>query len=188
MLLSSVLLLAACSTSSFDPPERNGPIALVDAGSGKQAWLAVIQEEERSRNVGGGSRRVGSWVTESIYHLRLQAHDPATAKRLAEWSGRSDPASVAAYFREDLAADFRPGLSAIDVPVLVISPYNAADFGNGPQAFSEADKTAYYTALMQGTPDLSVVSISPSRHFAMFDQPERLSKAIDDFLRRLERD
>ena len=82
VLLSAVLLLSACSHSSFDPPERSGPIGLVDTGSGKQAWLATIQEEERSRNVGGGSRSVGKWVTESHYHLRLQAHDPANARRL----------------------------------------------------------------------------------------------------------
>lgn len=81
-LLSSMLLLAACSHSSFDPPERSGPIGLVETGSGKQAWLATIQEEERSRNVGGGSRSVGRWVTESYYHLRLQAHAPDTAQRL----------------------------------------------------------------------------------------------------------
>ena len=84
VLLSSVLLLAACNYSSFDPPERSGPIGLVDTGSGKQAWVAITQEEERSRHVGGGSRRVGKWITESHYHLRLQAHDPATAQRL--WS------------------------------------------------------------------------------------------------------
>ena len=82
VLLSAVLLLSACSHSSFDPPERSGPIGLVDTGSGKQAWLATIQEEERSRSVGGGSRSVGRWITESHYHLRLQAHDPATAGRL----------------------------------------------------------------------------------------------------------
>ena len=58
VLLWSVLWLTACSHSSFDPPERSGPIGLVDAGSGKQAWLATIQEEVRSRNVGGGSRSV----------------------------------------------------------------------------------------------------------------------------------
>lgn len=82
VLLSLVLWLSACSHSSFDPPERSGPIGLVDTGSGKQAWLAVIQEEERSRHIGGGSRSSGRWVTDYIYHLRLQAHDPATAQRL----------------------------------------------------------------------------------------------------------
>ena len=78
------LLLSACSQSTFDSPERSGPIGLVETGSGKQAWLATIQEEQRSRHVGRGSRRSGSWITEYHYHLRLQAHDPATARRL--WS------------------------------------------------------------------------------------------------------
>ena len=32
------VLLSACSHSDFDPPERSGPIGLVDTGSGKQAW------------------------------------------------------------------------------------------------------------------------------------------------------
>jgi hypothetical protein len=74
--------LAACQQSTFDPPRRDGPIGLVDTGSGKQAWLTTSQEEERSRHVGGGSRRVGKWITEYYYHLRLQAHDPDTARRL----------------------------------------------------------------------------------------------------------
>lgn len=78
------LSLAACSHGRFEPPERDGPIGLVDTGSGKQAWMALTQEEEVSRHVGGGSRRIGKWVTEYRYHLRLQAHDPATAQRL--WS------------------------------------------------------------------------------------------------------
>ena len=76
------LSLAACSQSSFEPPERSGPIGLVDTGNGRQAWLATVQEEEYSRHVGSSSRRVGKWVTEYRYHLRLQAHDPATAQRV----------------------------------------------------------------------------------------------------------
>lgn len=84
LLGSALLLLAGCSTSSFDPPERSGPIGLVDTGNGKQAWLATTQEEEISRRVGSGASRSasGRWITEYRYHLRLQAHDPATAQRL----------------------------------------------------------------------------------------------------------
>ena len=83
-LVPVLLLAAACSNSRFEPPERSGPIGLVDTGNGKQLWLALVQEEERSRHVGGGSLRIGRWVTEYRYHLRLQAHDRATAQRL--WS------------------------------------------------------------------------------------------------------
>lgn len=75
------LSLAACERSSFDPPRRDGPLGLVDGGNGAQLWLATTREEERSRHVGGGSRSIGKWVTERYTHLRLQAHDPATAQR-----------------------------------------------------------------------------------------------------------
>lgn len=78
----AIAMLAACSGTRFEPPERSGPIGLVDTGTGKQAWMALTQEEVRSRGVGTrSSRRI---VTEYRYHLRLQAHDPATAQRL--WS------------------------------------------------------------------------------------------------------
>lgn len=76
------LPLAACTQSHFEPPERNGPIAVVDTGHGQQAWLATTQEEQRSRHVGSGTRSIGRWVTEHRYHLRLQAHDPVTAQPL----------------------------------------------------------------------------------------------------------
>ena len=75
------LSLAACERSTFDPPRRDGPLGLVDTGNGAQLWLATTREEERSRHIGGGGRSVGKWVTERYTHLRLQAHDPATAQR-----------------------------------------------------------------------------------------------------------
>ena len=81
-LVPVLLALVACNHSHFDPPQRSGPIGLVDTGNGKQLWLATTQEEERSRHVGGGSRRIGKWVTEYHYHLRLQAHDSANAQRV----------------------------------------------------------------------------------------------------------
>lgn len=82
-LVPALLVLAACSTSTLEPPERDGPAALVDTGNGKQLWLAMTQEEQRWRNIGGRGSS-SRWVTEYHYHLRLQAHDPATAQRL--WS------------------------------------------------------------------------------------------------------
>lgn len=77
----SALSVAACETSSFDPPRRDGPVGLVDTANGAQVWVATTQEEERSRHVGGIGRSVGKWVTDQYMHLRLQAHDPATAQR-----------------------------------------------------------------------------------------------------------
>ena len=72
------LSLAACSHGRFEPPERDGPIGLVDTGSGKQAWMALTQEEEVSRHVGGGSRRIGRlWESIAVPELRGQAESAA---------------------------------------------------------------------------------------------------------------
>lgn len=111
--------------------------------------------------------------------------DPIVAKQLAGKAGASDPGSVANYLYDDLAADFRPALSRIAVPVLLVSPYNAPDFTVEGRTLPEAEKTAYYAGLMAGTPKVDVVSIAPARHFAMYDQPEKLDAAIRAYLATL---
>lgn len=113
--------------------------------------------------------------------------DPAMAEKYGALQARSDPAATAEYMVEDVAADYRPGLKNIDVPLLEISPYNEPDFkqaaasGRMPM-MSEAQKTDYYRELLSGAPQLSVQSISPSRHFVMLDQPQRFQQAVDAFL------
>lgn len=82
-------LLAACTRSTFDPPEREGAPALVRDGDAPRLWLATKQEEERTVRVGGGSRSVGSWKTESWYHFAIEAHDPATTARIWKHALRS---------------------------------------------------------------------------------------------------
>ena len=88
--LGGALVLAAlfssCSHSTFRPPEREGPPALVQQEKEPQLWLLLKQEEQRMRHLGGGRRTIGKWVTETFYHFDLQAHDPATAQRL--WKKR----------------------------------------------------------------------------------------------------
>jgi hypothetical protein len=77
--------ITSCSRSTFRPPEREGPPALVDQSGMKALWLLLKQEEQRSKHL-GGSRTIGKWVNETYYHFDLQAHDPKTAERL--WKKR----------------------------------------------------------------------------------------------------
>jgi hypothetical protein len=44
---------------------------------------------------------------------------------------------------------------------------------------NEDGKTNYYRMLLGGIAKLEVVSISPARHFVMFDQPEKFSATLD---------
>lgn len=110
--------------------------------------------------------------------------DPKVADQLAKLSSKSDPAATAEYMAETLMIDLRPNLGKITVPVLLISPYNAPD--GARLKMSEAGKTAYYRSLMAGAPKVEVVSISPARHFAMFDQPTLVGEAIAGFLAKAE--
>ena len=78
-------LFSSCNRSTFQPPEREGPLALVQHQQQPHLWLILKQEEQRSRHL-GGSRMIGEWITDIYYHFDLQAHDPATAERL--WKKR----------------------------------------------------------------------------------------------------
>jgi pimeloyl-ACP methyl ester carboxylesterase len=119
------------------------------------------------------------------YMQKIGVIDPQLAARYAPMNARSDIKASAQYMAEDLAFDGRPGLKQANVPILEISPYNAPDFSQPPMQFSEAQKVAYYQSLLANAPNVKVVSISPSRHFAMLDQPVKFQQVLDDFMRSL---
>jgi pimeloyl-ACP methyl ester carboxylesterase len=109
--------------------------------------------------------------------------DMEKADELAKLSARSDPGAVAQYVADTLALDLRPGLNKIAAPVLLLAPWFEADAAQ--RQVSQQDTMDYYKTLMAGTPKLEVVSISPSRHFAMFDQPAQVADAIRAYLKSL---
>jgi pimeloyl-ACP methyl ester carboxylesterase len=109
--------------------------------------------------------------------------DMNTADELARLTAKSDPTAVGQYVADTLAVDLRPGLGQIKAPVLVLAPYFEADAAQ--QQFSQKDKVEYYKSLMAGTPKVEVVAISPSRHFAMFDQPAQVADALRAYLKSL---
>lgn len=116
------------------------------------------------------------------YMQRIGVLNADTAAKYAVFTGRSDPVATGKYAAEDFALDLRPGLKNIAVPLLEVSPYNAADFSTPPMTMSEAQKTAYYEQLLIGAPNAKVVSISPSRHFVMIDQPAQFLGVVQEFL------
>ena len=119
------------------------------------------------------------------YMQKVGVIDPKLAARYAPMNARSDIKASAQYMAEDLASDVRPGLKSANVPILEISPYNAPDFSLPPMVMSEAQKAAYYQSLLAGAPNAKVVSISPSRHFVMLDQPAKFQQVLEDFLKTL---
>ena len=102
---------------------------------------------------------------------------------IAEYSSRSDPRAVADFAAQVLMLDLRPKLKSITVPVVEISPFYAPDFA--AMGVDEAGKTNYYRMLLNGIEKLDVLSVSPARHFVMFDQPEKFAAALDEALAKV---
>lgn len=117
------------------------------------------------------------------YMRTIGVLDMGKADDLARLSARSDPASTGQYAADVLNLDLRPGLAAIQAPLLVISPYHELDASQ--QGVSDSAKADYYRSLLEGAPRVQVVSVAPARHFAMIDQPEKVIEAIRSFLATL---
>jgi pimeloyl-ACP methyl ester carboxylesterase len=119
------------------------------------------------------------------YMQKIGVIDPKLAARYAPMNARSDIKASAQYMAEDLVFDGRPQLKHANVPILEISPYYAPDFSQPPLRMSEDQKSAYYRSLLANAPDVTVTSISPSRHYAMLDQPAKFQQLLEDFLARV---
>ena len=130
-----------------------------------------------------GQTREQFVASQQGYMKQIGVIDPELAIRLAEHSSRSDIGATAEFAAQDFALDLRPHLADIKVPVVEISPFNEADFA--AIGVNEEAKTGYYRALLAGTNQLEVVSISPARHFVMFDQPEKFAAALDSALGKM---
>lgn len=117
---------------------------------------------------------------QQMYMRSIGVIDGTLALELAALAARSDIGATADFAAQLMAMDLRPKLPAITVPVVEISPYNAPDLAR--MNIDEAAKTGYYRALLGGVSRLDVVSISPARHFVMFDQPEKFAAALDQAL------
>ncbi len=150
------------NTPSAQRPQVAAGVRASMAGASKE--LFALQQQQYMRGIG---------VT-----------DMARADELAKLSARSDLGTVVDAMAELFALDLRPGLPNIKVPVLLIAPYFEPD--SAQTGTTREMKTAYYTALMAGTPKLQVQSIAPARHFVMFDQPQMLADALRGYFKSLD--
>lgn len=87
LLAGALLFLGACSSSHLEPPEVQGPPAMVEDGGKPRLWVLTKQEEVRQVGVGGGGRRSGmDWRSDTFFHFSVQAFDPIAAQPL--WTKR----------------------------------------------------------------------------------------------------
>lgn len=143
------------------------------------AQRALMAEGLKARM---GNMDQAIFVSQQREYMRgIGVIDMARGDELAGLSAKSDAGAVTQYMAETFEQDLRAQLPKISAPVLVISPYFETDARL--QQLTEASKTAYYSAIMAGTPRLTVKSVSPARHFAMFDAPDKINALIAEFLK-----
>ena len=75
---------------------------------------------------------------------------------------------------EMMMEDLGPKLPAISAPMTLLAP--------APSEAEAAGVAAEYKQLYAGTPHLTVITIAPSKHFIMFDQPAKFQAALDAFV------
>ncbi len=150
---------------------------------GTEEWPSMQRTDMAARLAGRRTTQAEFAAQQQSYMSGTGTLDMSRAEQLAELTSASDPLAVARYVAEGIGTDLRSQLPAIKAPVLVLSPYAAVD---GEQLqMSEEGKVAYYRSLMQGTPNVTVQSIAPSRHYAMFDQPHKVTQAVRGFIATL---
>jgi pimeloyl-ACP methyl ester carboxylesterase len=182
--LGGILALAVAE----DKPALVGGIVSIDGlpvmpGTEDLAPEQRAQFAERTRAQIGKQPPALFAQQQQAYMRTIGVLDMAQADALARLTARSDPASVGSWAADVLTLDLRPGLKAIQAPVLTIVPY--LDLDSAQQGLTPAGKADYYRALMEGTPKLQVATVAPARHFAMFDQPQAVIAAIRTFLATL---
>ncbi len=122
-------------------------------------------------------------AAESTYVLPYMISAPSDIATVAKLTARSDAKAAAAWMSEDLTTDSRSELPNVHLPLLEIAPYDPT-LEKAHFATAQA-KRGYYAALLASDPTAQVQVIEPSRHFMMYDQPEKLDAALQDFFATL---
>ena len=98
--------------------------------------------------------------------------------KVAADSTASDKAVFVEAMYEDMVTDLGPQIAQIKTPMLLLYPYDA----------SVAPDAAKYDAVYHGAfaakPNATLVRIDDSRHFIMYDQPEKMDAAIESWLKQ----
>lgn len=154
----------------FPGTEAMAPAERATMAANIQTQLAAVDPATFVRQQQGYMRTIG-------------VRDMAQADQLAQLASRSAPAAVGQYMAEVMALDLRPDLAKITAPILVLAPY----FDQDPldARWTPEAKASYYGSLLAGAPRVQALPVTDSRHFVMFDQPERLNTLLRTYLKSL---
>ncbi len=103
--------------------------------------------------------------------MMYQVSDSVHAKKIAEWSFKSDRTTLGSTIVEMSTTDLRQEIAKIKSPILVM----ASIFGT--KEVSEKEYNAQYALLKN-----KIIKVADSKHFIMYDQKDWFLNEIDLFL------
>ncbi len=115
-------------------------------------------------------------AAQSTSIITFMVNDLEGRREAIAWGKASDRTVVANAMVEDMLLDLRPGLAAIRTPVTLVYPFDA----KMGQPLDRWD--GLYHAQYAPLPGINLVRVDDSRHFVMFDQPQKFDAALDAFL------
>jgi N-formylmaleamate deformylase len=165
-------------------PTLVGPVISVDGGTFLPALMdpnATLESAkagaERMRQMMAG-QTPEQFAAQNKMYLRGSIIDPKNVELIAPTCAKSDPKAVGLAMYELMTTDLREDVSRIKSPLLLIG--NGA-FITSPQMRKPIE--AAYEAQVAKVPNHKILIAEKARHFIMFDDPNFLFSAIDDFLR-----
>jgi len=93
-----------------------------------------------------------------------------------KWGAESDRKVSGQAIFDDVTLDMRPGLAAMTTPVTLVYPFDAK------RGIPLAAWDGLYQSQFEPVKNKTLVRVDDSKHFVMYDQPEKFAAALDAFL------
>ena len=179
--LGGFLALWIASTS----PDSVGGVVAVDGvpflpalGNPAATAEATAKQGEQMKAI-YASLSTEQLIAQSRMAMTTMITAPADVERAMAWVAKSDAATAGIAVAEMMTTDLRAGIAKITAPVLLIGATGAA-----PEAMRPTMEKGY-AAQVAALPPARVKIAAKARHFIMFDDPDFLFAAVDEFLAAL---
>lgn len=165
-------------------PEALGRLMVVDMVpflgvffGGPDATVETVRPIAARMEAAAATKSPAEREAERVAMIGTMVKTEAARAGPAEDAARSDPAVVAAAYRELMLTDLRPELKAIRAPTTVLYVRPPA------LPVSDAQMDGFYQAAFTGLPSVRLVRVPDAWHFIMLDQPARFQQEVRSFLR-----
>ncbi len=165
-------------------PTDVGPIISVDGVPFYSALMDPLTTPEAEKPKAEQMRVKYAGLTADQYaknnhqFLSMMITAPSNVDLVASLGDKSNPKAVGQAFFDLVTTDLRPGLKAIQTPVLLICPLPRVADETMQKQFQQA-----YAAEIESVPHHQLVFAPNSRHFVQLDNPDFFYRAIEAFLR-----